>query len=250
MKTLAAVVLAGRANEGAFSQTYNEAAEALIPLRGRPLIAPVLDALADLEHIERLIVVAPPAVEETVRAWGATRVDPGRTITGSVRSGLLAAGSADRILFAAGDAPLLTSAIVMSFLGAAAALDGEFFYSVVNRKVYEERFPDSRRTYVRLKDGTFTGGNLFLADAAVVEPALGLVDRLYAARKNPFRMLRIVQPSLLLKLLLGLVTVQELEMHVSRLAGAQARAVILPHPEVAVDVDEPADLQYVESLPL
>lgn len=248
--SISAIVLAGRSNEGAFRETHPEAAEALIPLRGRPIIAPILDALAGVDGLLSVTVVAPPAVEETIKPWGAVRVDPGTTLTGSIRQGLAGAAPSERVLFMAGDAPLVTSATINAFFDACASMTANFFYPVVTKECYEERFPNSRRTYVRLKDGTFTGGNLFLVDRAVVEPALAVVDRLYAARKNPLRMLQIIRPTLILKLLLGRVTVQELEEQVSRLVGAQGRAVILPHPEVALDVDRPEDLAYVEGLPL
>lgn len=248
--TIGAVVLAGRSNEGAFRGVYDVEAEALIPLWGRPLIAPVLDALAGLDGIDSLTVVGPPALGAVVEPWGARRVDPGARLTESIRQGLAAMSPTGRVLFATADAPLLTTAVIQAFLDACAGMTGEFFYPVVTKECYEARFPNSRRTYARLKDGTLTGGNLFLAEHHVVEPALALMERLYAARKNPLRMLQIVRPGLVLKLLLGRVTVKELERRVSQLAGAQGRAVILPHPEIAMDVDRPEDIVYVENLAL
>ncbi|HLS88587.1 MAG TPA: nucleotidyltransferase family protein [Sphingobacteriaceae bacterium] len=248
--TISAIVLAGRSNDGAFREAYAEEAEALIPLRGRPLIAPILDALAGVDGLLSVTVVAPPAVAEAIRAWGALRVDPGDSLTGSIRQGLAGAAHSERVLFVAGDAPLVTTATINAFLSACASMTGQFFYPIVTKECYEERFPDSHRTWVRLKDGTFTGGNMFLVDRDVVEPGLAVVDRLYAARKNPLRMLQIIRPALILKLLLGRVAVQELEEQVSRLVGARGRAVVLAHPEIALDVDRPEDIAYVEGLPL
>lgn len=248
--TISAIVLAGRSNDGAFRESYPEEAEALIPLRGRPIIAPILDALAGVDGLRSVTVVAPPAVEATIQPWGAQRVDPGDSLTGSIRQGLAGAAPAERVLFVAGDAPLVTSDTIKAFLSACSSMTGNFFYPVVTKECYEERFPDSRRTWVRLKDGTFTGGNLFLVDRDVVEPGLAMVERLYAARKNPLRMLQIIRPTLIVKLMLGRVSVKELEEQVSRLVGAQGRAVILPHPEVALDVDRPEDIAYVEGLHL
>src|SRR5690606_15700089 len=170
---------------------------------------------------------------------------PGATLVDNLRIGFAALPGAGRILVVTSDLPLLTRPAVEDFLSRAAEAGGDFHYPIVERAVYEAAFPGSRRTWVRLRDGTFTGGNLFLAEARVAAGALDLVERFYANRKNPLGLARLLGLGTIAAYLFGRLTVARLEARVSAMVGSRGRALVTPYAEIAFDVDRPEDLAAV-----
>jgi hypothetical protein len=122
------------------------------------------------------------------------------------------------------------------------APEAALVYPIVPKEAVEARFPGNRRTYARLKEGTFTGGNLLLLDKALFFQALPLARRVVALRKRPLALARLIGLDILLKLLLGRLSLPELEARARRILGVEARALVTPYPEVGVDVDKEEDL--------
>ncbi len=63
-----------------------------------------------------------------------------------------------------------------------------------------------------------------------------------ALRKRPLALARRIGWDILLKLLLGRLSLGDLEARARRLLGVEARALPTPYPEVGVDVDREEDL--------
>jgi hypothetical protein len=145
-----------------------------------------------------------------------------------------------RVLVATADIPHLTPEAVRFVLERAP--EAALVYPIVPKEAVEARFPGNRRTYARLKEGTFTGGNLLLLDKALFFQALPLARRVVALRKRPLALARLIGLDILLKLLLGRLSLPELEARARRILGVEARALVTPHPEVGVDVDKEEDL--------
>lgn len=245
-----AIVLAGRSNRGRLRAWSEAECEALIPLAGRPMLARVLDALAAAPSVGPLLVVA--AGDEVARlaaACGARPVAAGASLVASLRAGLAALpAEADTALLVTGDAALLTPQAVEEFLAAGLATGADLCWAVVPRDAYERQLPGSRRTYVRTADGTFTGGNLFLVRRRAVEPALDLLESFYAARKSPLGLARLLGLSILVRLLLGRLSIAAVEGRVLRLAGIRGRAVPLARAELGFDVDDAEDAAYADAV--
>ncbi|ASS77014.1 hypothetical protein CIG75_20315 [Tumebacillus algifaecis] len=161
------------------------------------------------------------------------------------------AESSDYLLIASCDIPFLTPEAVTSFLDACPP-GYDFYYPVVSQAVCETRFPGVRRTYVKLKDGTFTGGNLFLVRAAVLPPLSARLHRMFQNRKRPLLLAREfgwgTTLSFAASALLGTLSIAKVERQVERLCGIKAKAVISEHAEIGTDIDKLTDLALVEQL--
>jgi CTP:molybdopterin cytidylyltransferase MocA len=228
-----------------------------LEVAGRPLAAWVVAALKGVSGMRRVAVVG-------AGDWpGALAVEPGGSIVENLRRGVAALGSAEgwppggspgawageEMVIAAGDAPLLTPGAVERFAAACRAAGADIGYPVVPRAACEARFPGVRRTYVRLREGEFTGGNCFFLTPAAVEPAVHWLDRVYRARKRPLRLARLLGLGLVLRLALGRASMREAERVAGRLLGLRARGIVCADdPEIGVDVDKPADLELVRRL--
>lgn len=243
-----ALVLAGRRNAGRLRSLGDAESEAMVPLLGRPMLAYVLDALGAAQAVGRVVVLAAAAdAAGLATACGAQVVPAGGSLVESLRAGLGAVrAGGEPVLVVAGDAPLLTGAAVDEFVAQARATGAEVAWAVVPREAYERELPGSRRTFVRTRDGAFTGGCLFLVRPTAVEPALGLLEAFYAARKQPLRLARLLGADVLVRLVLGRLRLADVERRVGRLAGFEGRAVITARAEVGFDVDTPEDAAYAE----
>jgi len=247
---LDAVVLAGAPNDRRLAEVSAEEWEALIDLLGKPLVRYPVEALLAAKKVGRVVVVGPESeLGRALAGLGVDIVPPAGGMLENAVAGarhLAAAGDrADLVLISTGDIPLITPEVVDSLVEACLDLGGDLFYPVVERSVMEERFPATKRTYGTLRDGTFTGANLFVVNPAVLEREVQTAMALIQARKNPLRMAQVLGLSFLVKLVLGRLSIAELEEHVGRTFSVRARAVVMPTPEIGVDVDKPQDLALV-----
>ncbi|WP_018131781.1 NTP transferase domain-containing protein [Effusibacillus pohliae] len=225
-----ACVLAGGEQTG-----FTPEGKAFARIHGKQMIDYVVEALAGASGIDNIIIVQ----------------EQGRLIDGVATALKQSPDPSEYLLIVTCDVPFLTSQAVEDFLDRCRS-DADLYYPIVDKRVHEQRFPGVRRTFVKLKDGTFTGGNLFLVKPAKLLPLLERVERLLELRKSPLALsaelgLRFVF-SLLFSKLTGMLTIERLESRVAELFQIDARAVISPYPEIANDIDRPDDLRWAQKM--
>lgn len=251
-----AIVLAGARNDGPLAECADAEWEALIDVGGRPMAAYVLEALRDTGRVGRVAVVG-PAEPLAVLA------DPGRggvagedgfalsfpgdagSLLANLERGFRSLGSERPVLVATGDIPLVTPEAIAGFLAACEAEEADVHYPIIRREDSEARYPGVVRTYVRLQDGEFTGGNVALLAPHVVTRHRAVFEQAVAMRKNPIGLARLFGLGLLLKMVLGRLRVRDVEARFMKAFGLRGRAVLCPYPEIGLDVDKPADLELV-----
>ncbi len=218
-----------------------------MPVGDRPMVHWVVDALLGVEGLASLVVVGPAELVVELSDPRIRVVAPGTGLFDNVRRGLDALEPLDgELLVAAADAPLIRPRHLAAFLARARASGAQLCYPVVRREVCERAFPGVERTWVRLRDGSFTGGNVFLLRGSSARRAAGAGEDLLELRKSPIRLARTVGLWFLLRYLLGRVTLAEVQARFSRVLGVDGRAVVVDDPEIGVDVDKPGDLELAE----
>jgi len=236
-----AMILAGAPNNGPLQDCSPAANEALIEINGRPMLDYIVDALNASGRIGRLVIVGPPA-DFAGRYPAATVVESGDSILDNIRRGVEALSTREKILVLTSDIPFLTPEALNDFLARCGEREAEFYYPIVTREVSDARFPGVKRTYVALKDGTFTGGNIFLLDPAIIPRSLAKAEQFIKMRKQPLQLARLLGLGFILKFVTRTLTVTEAEKRVEHLLMLRAAAVITPYAEIGVDVDKPSDL--------
>jgi molybdopterin-guanine dinucleotide biosynthesis protein A len=233
-----AVVLAGGDAYDALAAAVGAPAKALVPLKGRPLGAYVLDALEGAQGIRRIVWVG--ACDRAMRARVDVHVPGGPRLVDSLALGLGAAlpgmRPSEKILILSADVPWLRGASVDRFLGDAGA-DHDLVLPVVARPAYEATFPGLARTWARLADGDVTGGNLLLGRPDALRTLLPWVDLATRDRKVPWRLAFRLGPWTLLSVALRFATLASLERRVARLTGLRVRALRSDDPVLGTDVD-------------
>ena len=226
----------------------------LLPVEGTPMIRRVVSALLAAPSIGRILIsIDAPGLLDSEFA------DPERDRIGLLESAetpslsALAAieaagGTGGPMLITTADHPLLEPALIERFCREAEASGADIVAGLAPEQVIRTAFPESRRTYLRFRDGRFSGCNLFALLRPEGAEAIRLWRRVEKDRKRPWRIAKAFGLPMLLSYLVGWLTLEAALARLSRLAGAKAGVVVLPVAEAAVDVDKPEDLVLVEAI--
>ncbi len=244
---IGAVVLAGGPVPKSLADRC--AHRALLPLGGRFIIEYILDALAGTPEICATVAVVPAAAHEALGKYAPLLVDAGDSLMINMARGAeaLVGAGVTHLLFVTADIPLITPAALSSYLQESLATGADFTYPIIPRADCEARFPGARRTYVKIRDGVFTGGNAVFAGANFFEDKQQLIEDVYNARKAPLKLAGILGWGTLARFLAGTADLASLEAVASRILAAPARAIISHYAELGFDVDKPEDLEVVGS---
>lgn len=236
-----AVVLAGGDPNDRLARQAGVDSKAMVPIGDRPMVSYVVEALQNSSAVSQLVYVGPGA--ERLDSGRLHAVPAGKGYADSLALGMGAALALDPcapILVVTADVPWLSAEAVDRFIQAVGSAD--LGYPVVPEQDAIAAFPSQRRTFARLKQGRFTGGNLMLLRPNLVGSLLDLIDNVYRTRKNPFALAAIVGPGTLLSLLLGRADLCRLERLASLRLGGVARVVVSKDACLAADVDRPDQL--------
>ncbi|MHB8172418.1 MAG: nucleotidyltransferase family protein [Thermincolia bacterium] len=243
-----AVILAGSLNDGPLKNCSHADYEALIKIGDRPMVDYVIEAVAQSPSVNQMVLVGAEEIYRQTNGRTVLHALPGDNPVASVLNGVKALSGDKRILLATADIPLITSEAIEDFIQACAGTQADFYYPIVSRTINENHYPMVKRTYVSLKEGVFTGGNLFLVNPQIVDRCALWAEDMVSLRKSPFRLCRRLGLSFMVKFICRCLTISELEDKVSHLLGVRARTVITSYPEIGVDVDKPNDLHTITEI--
>lgn len=108
--------------------------------------------------------------------------------------------------------------------------------------------PQTKRTYLKFRDGRYSGCNLFLLRNGNALKVITVWRKVEALRKQPWKIAAMLGPSFLIRYALGLLTLDETVLRLGKLADVKAAAVRAHDGLAAVDVDKPSDLDLVREL--
>lgn len=245
------LILAGGTVDDKLKDRTQVTDEALIPIGQRLMVEYVVQAMKKSNCIEKIALVGP--VEHLRDKF---QNDPdivlasgGETVAGSVVNGLAVLPPSEHILVASSDIPLINATALRGFIAACMeAGSADFYYPIVERGLSESMFPGAHRTYVKLIEGSFTGGNVFLMRPEIVSSRVKLADELISLRKDPVALCKTIGPGFIIKFILRQVSIKEAEEKFSKLLGFKGVAVKCIYPEIGMDVDKPSDLDLVEQV--
>lgn len=254
---LTGLVLAGqRPPSDALAGVWGEQHRALVDVNGVPMLVRVIRAMRAARTIDRLLIstddpAALQAVPELSRLLAERAVtlhdslsSPSRSVA-DVLEGLT---DGESMLVATADHALLTPEIVDHFVEAGATDAADVHVALVAESLIRSRFPETTRTYLRLRGEAWSGANLFAFRTPAARRAAAFWIRAEQFRKRPWRLVSALGPMSLLLFALGRLDLDAAFDRVSRAAKARVRPVRLPFPEAAIDVDRPADLALVSRI--
>lgn len=244
--TLNVVVLAGGKNSAEMQAATGVENRALTPIGERTMLDYVTSALHQAPSVGGIYVVGDVPPGDLYHC-----VHGGETLLDNLMAGVQAAQTeGDCILISTSDIPFLTPKSVEDFLESALKSGGDLCCSYVPVALCYARFPEMKRTAVKLREGCMTLGNLMLVNPRFLLAHQDTILRAYAARKSPLKMAGLLGWGLLGRLILAqflspaFLPIATLEHGVSRLLGNGGRAVGIrsDYPEIGTDVDRPEDV--------
>jgi hypothetical protein len=111
----------------------------------------------------------------------------------------------------------------------------------------EKTFPDSRRTFTKLKGMEVCGGDLTPVALDVILSNTGPWEKLSAVRKNPLKQAALIGFDTMLLMLLRQLTIEGAARRASRSLGLRARGQLTPYAEIGMDVDKAHHLEVMRT---
>ena len=244
-----AIILAGAINSGPLREVSEEQYEAEIKIAGRPMLDYVLQALRSISSLQRIIVVGPQSlISAQMCDQNCTIVEQGNSWEESLINGLNVLQSEEPLLLVTSDIPLITKEALEDFLERCRNRKADVYYSFVSKDANEKKYPGVQRTYVKLREGVFTGGNLGLVLPRVIRDNFEMFKKASAMRKKPLQLCTLLGWKCLIKLIIGRLSIHEIEERVAKIFHFTAVGIASPYPEVGIDVDKPSDLKLAREV--
>ena len=225
--------------------------KALIDVAGKPMVQWVLDALSEAKSIGRVVVVG---LDESVGLSCKKPLSylPNQggmldNIRGGAREIARLNPNAEFVQIVSSDIPTITGEMVDWVSAQVRAGEDEALYNVIERSVMEMRFPDSRRTFSKLKDIEVCGGDMNPVSLPLIVSHTGPWEKISEARKSPLKLASLIGFDTLILFLLRAMTLKQAEARASKNLGLRARAVICPYAELGMDVDKIHHLETVRA---
>jgi hypothetical protein len=217
-------------------------------------LAPV--ALAASRQVGTCLLCGPPAaiveraplVRQRLAAHGIDWLAPQATPSTSALSALNSIHEGTPVLLTTADHALLTPAMVDHFCREALATGCDVVAALASHALVMAQYPGMRRTRTRFSDGAFCGCNLFAFLTPESRAAADLWRQVENERKRPLKMIGRLGWRVVLRYLMGRLSLKDALRLVSERMGLKIGAVILPFPDAAVDVDSVSDWHFAEAI--
>jgi GTP:adenosylcobinamide-phosphate guanylyltransferase len=223
--------------------------KALIKIGDKEMVRYVLETYRQIEDIERIVLVGP--VEDSVfleKDFSVELVPESGSILENLTAASRFLNTKKPVLISTADIPLISPMAVRDFLEKCLPFDYDFYYPIVGREKSEESFPGVKRTYVNLKEGVFTGGNIFVVMPHKIESTVPRLRQFIEYRKNPIKMASLLGTSFLIRLMAKKLNISQLEARFTSLLDLKSKAIISNYPEIGFDLDKPSDLELIREV--
>ena len=223
--------------------------KALMDIAGKPMVQWVLDALSRAKHVDNVIIVGlSPKNKLKSRKPVHYLSNQGRmlsNIVAGVDKSLELNKKNQYVMVVSADVPALKSEMVDWLIETSMETKDDIYYGVCTREVMEKRFPNSKRTYTKLKDIELCGADVNIAHVSMTTDHLDMWETLIGNRKNPLKQAGIIGLGTLWSVFTRSISLDDLVEKVCKRIGISGRAIIWPYAEACMDVDKPHQLELM-----
>ena len=255
MTTITALLLAGsRPGADPLAQAAGVAAKPLAPIAGEPMINHPARALLAHPAVDRLVILTQTPglyLDNPATAWlgehPKVRFErSGRGIASSLLALLDRPDLPYPLLVTTADHVLLDREMLDQFTAQAAGAD--IAVAMVERTTLLARYPASRRTWLKFRDGWWSGANIFWFGSARARPVIALWQEVEQDRKKGWKILSAFGPLALMGALLRILTLRGGIARIGRRFGLTARLVAMDKAEACIDADKVGDVVLIERI--
>ena len=241
---------AAKSDDGLIDLVTEGRPKVLAEMAGKPMVQWVLDAIAATDRVNNVVIIGLDTHhglncgDKTVHY-----IPSAGSIIDNVSSGItkLTTINPDSriVLWASGDLPLITSAMLNWFLDRTEETGCEFYYQIIEQGVMEGRFPGSNRTFTRINGNNVCGGDVSAFSTSIASGANPAWRKISSARKSIIRQAAIVGLWPLVLLVAGQMTKERAAMIVRKRLGVDGLLIECPYAEMGMDVDKADQYEIV-----
>ena len=252
---ITAILLAGsRPTPDPLAVAAGVAIKPLAPVAGEPMINHPARALLAHPAVGQVIILtqsSAPFAADPATAWLTTHPQvrfeqSGAGIASSLLALLERGDVPFPILLTTADHVLLDSAMLDQFTQEAAGAD--IAVAMVERRILLARYPGSRRTWLKFRDGWWSGANIFWFGSDRARSIIALWQEVEQDRKKGWKIVSAFGPVALIGTLLRLLTLRGGIARIGRRFGLTARLVAMEKAEACIDADKPDDVVLIERI--
>jgi GTP:adenosylcobinamide-phosphate guanylyltransferase len=228
-------------------------AKALVDVAGKPMIQWVLNALGGAKRVDNVIVVGlSPKTELTCKKPLYFVSNQGRmlqNIVAGVNKALELDSKTEYVLLVSSDIPAVKPDMVDWLVDTCMETEDDLYYGICPRDVMEKRFPNSKRTYTKLKDIELCGAdmNVIHISMATEPDHMELWEALIGSRKNALRQASMVGWDTAFQMLTRSITLEDLVEKACSRIGVNGRVIVWDQAEPCMDVDKPHQLELLRA---
>ena len=223
--------------------------KAMIPIGDKPMIQWVLDALATAKTINRVVLIGLAVDMQVYYPREMVRIEDRGSMVENILAGVATLRSypdpSQYALITASDIPAATPEAIDWVSEQTIAAKKDLVYTVISQSVMETRYPDSRRSYIPLKDIKICGGDINAIDMTRINYNNPLYRKLIASRKNALKQAALLGLDTLLLIFFRAITLAQTEKRVCKRLDVDGKVLPCPYAEIAMDVDKPGQLEIL-----
>jgi hypothetical protein len=224
--------------------------KSLVQVAGKPMIWHVVRAFVESGRIGEIVIIG-LGPEHGLDFGAPVHYVPNQpSLWASQNAGVRRLREINRenrlIIGTTADIPLLTPEIVDWFIDHCQPFDRKLYWGIVPKDVMVKGFPDSKRSYLPLREGDFCSGDLYLGRLSSAEQIQEKMRGVIENRKSVVRQLLLLGPGVILRFLFRRLAIDDLVGVVHRAFGITGGPVILPFAEAGMDVDKPFQWEQVQ----
>lgn len=224
--------------------------KSLVPVAGTPMILHVVRAFVESGRVGEIVIIGLGAEHGLDFGVPVHYLPNQPSLWASQNAGvrrLREINPDDRLIIGTtADIPLLTGEIVNAFIDGCRPYDRGLYWGIVPEEVMVEGFPESKRSYLTLREGRFCSGDLYLGKLSTAEKIQAKMRGFIENRKSVVRQLLLLGPGVILRFLLRRLSLEDMVGVVQRAFGITGGPVILPYAEAGMDVDKPFQWEQVK----
>lgn len=246
-----AIIPAGGTIDPAFSAKAGTDQKALIVFNGETILESILKALRASGVIRNIVVIGSKEVQDASKDLATHTLDQGSSGPDNIFRGLEklkgADSNLDRVLIVTCDLPFLNGELIKKFVESCPA-DRDVCIPIIHENDFERAYPGTTSTFVKLKDGTFTLGGMFMMNAQKLPEIRSSIQRVFDQRKSKLGMAMLLGPVFVFKWLTKALTIDDLEKKIVSMLGCSGKAIVGAPVELAYDIDYLDDYDYAMDL--
>jgi CTP:molybdopterin cytidylyltransferase MocA len=223
----------------------------LIPIHGKTVLEYMIEAVRKAGICKQLILIGSEAITASPYASMADQyisVPESSKLSDNFRKSTRQS-TASHIMIMGGDIPGINATILAKLYELIQEYrDKDLLAFVVTRESVEASFPGSHRTYGKIKEGRAKVGNALVLRQEALDKLDPLIDKFTKNRKSviklafSFGIINIIKMAIFKN-----ISIPQLEKAFKKSTGIDAKGILTPYGELAVDIDKSSDITDMEN---